>query len=99
MSLQTWRDVAVVVLAFEGFLMALVVGAAVYFAIRGVFWLKIRIRALSRPARSRLAQVETAMERVSEAAVAPFLWMGANWARVCAVWRGVAQKDGRNANE
>lgn len=96
MTLQAWRDVAVVVMAVQGFVAALVVGAAVYFAIRGVLWLKNHVPMVTCPARRRLLQVEGATRRVGEAAVAPFVWLGVNWAWLSAIRRGAVQKNWRN---
>ncbi len=99
MDLEAWRDLAVVVLAVEGFVGVLVVGAAIYFGIRGVFWLKVRIPTVTRPARSRLEQVESLAHRAGDAGVAPFIWGAAHAARVRTLWRGIAKRNRRDGNE
>lgn len=99
MSLESWRDLAVVLLAAEGFLAVLVVGAAIYFAIRGVFWLRARVPVVTRPARAWLARAELLVRRAGSAGMSPFVWLGANGARLHALWQAAVKRNGRDGNE
>lgn len=98
MNLSTWRDVAIVLLALEAFLGVLVAGAACYFGIRGVFWLKDRIPRLTRPAGCYLVQAENVIRQAGNAATAPFIIGGANAARLRAAWRAATRPERRNSN-
>ncbi|MDH7488346.1 MAG: hypothetical protein QHH80_02425 [Anaerolineae bacterium] len=98
MNLGFWRDIALVLLALEAFLGVLVAGAACYFAIRGVRWLKANIPRVTRPARYYLMQTEQVVRRAGTSAVRPFIWSGATAARVRAAWRGLKRPERRNSH-
>ena len=99
MELGSLRDLAVVVLAAEGFVVVLVVGAAVYFAIRGMFWLRAHVPVVTRPVRAWLAQVELFVRRAGNAAIGPFVWLDANGARLRAHWQAAVKSNRRDGNE
>ncbi len=98
MSLGFWRDIAVVLLALEAFLGVLVVGAACYFATRGVFWLKARIPRVTRPATYYVNQTQDAVRRGSHIAIAPFVQGGATAARIRAAWRALLGSERGNSH-
>lgn len=98
MNLGFWRDIAVVLLAVEAFLGVLVAGAACYFGIRGVFWLKANIPRVTRPARHYLNETENTVRRVGNAAISPFIWGGATGARVGAVLRTLRRSERRDSH-
>ncbi|MGB9593053.1 MAG: hypothetical protein ACPL7R_02805 [Anaerolineae bacterium] len=98
MSLGFWRDIAVVLLALEAFLGVLVAGAACYFSIRGVLWLKANIPRVTRPARHYLTQTEEVVRRAGTSAVEPFIWSGATVARVRAAWHRLKRPERRTSH-
>lgn len=98
MNLATWRDIAVVLLAMEAFCGVLIAGAACYFAIRGVLWLKSRIPRVTRPALFYVNRTQHGMQRVAGAAIKPLIWGGATAARLQAGWRALARPTRRNTH-
>jgi len=98
MSLGFWRDIAVVLLALEAFLGVLVAGAACYFAIRGVLWLKAHIPRITRPATHYANQTQNAVRRGSSIAIAPFIQGGAMVARMRAVLRALGGSERRKTH-
>jgi hypothetical protein len=98
MNLGTWRDVAVVLLAVEAFFGVLIAGAACYFGIRGVLWLKANIPRATRPARLYVNQAERAVRQAGGAAISPFVWGEATGARVRAALRALGRSERRNSH-
>jgi hypothetical protein len=98
MGLNGWRDAAIVLLVVESFLGVLIAGAAFYFSARGVMWLKSRIPTVTRPAGTWLGQAEHATRRAGDAAISPFIWVGASAARVKGAWRQIAKNHRRSTH-
>ncbi len=98
MNLGTWRDIAIVLLAVEAFCGVLIAGAACYFAIRGVLWLKAHLPRITRPALYYVNQTQAVVRRSSRIAIAPFVQGGATAARIRAAWRALGGSARRNSH-
>jgi len=93
MGLGGWRDVAIVLLAIEGFAATLVFGFALYYSIRGVLWLKQKTPTVTRPARYYMNRAATVTRQAGDAAATPFVWLGSNAARARIVLNGLKGRD------
>jgi hypothetical protein len=82
MNISLWRDISVVLLALEAFILALIPLAVVYFANKGLWRLRASVRPLFRQVREYVQQVEMTTTRVAEMVVAPIMSFYALVARV-----------------
>ncbi len=73
MTIPFWRDVSVVLLAVEAFVLALIPLAALYFASRGLRQFRSFLRPLFPQTRVRVQQVERITVQGSELIVAPII--------------------------
>jgi hypothetical protein len=73
MTLANWRDLAVVLIAIEVFILCLVPGVILYFIVRGLSWLIAQVRHYGPLVRARFAYVAELAERYSHKPVEPIL--------------------------
>lgn len=81
-TLATLTDISVVILAIEAFVILLVPGVIVFFAIRGINWLQRQLRKYGPMARFRFNQAAQISEDMSHYAAAPFIAASATSARL-----------------
>ncbi len=89
MNLPFWRDVALVLLIIEAFIMGLAPLAILYFAIKGMNWLTAKARHYLPLARSYVERVEEATKGASESASAPLIESYVSIAYVRGGWQGL----------
>jgi hypothetical protein len=89
MNLPFWRDVALVLLIIEAFIMGLLPLVILYFAIKGMNWLTSKARHYLPLARSYVTRVEEVTKRTSEIASLPLIKSYASIAYVRGGWRGL----------
>jgi hypothetical protein len=81
-SLADWRDLSIIMLVFEAFVIGLVV-LAVYLALNvGTFQINRRIKNVGSIVRSYFSKAEQSTKVASDRIVAPFITAGAATARV-----------------
>lgn len=73
MTIPFWRNVSVVLLAVEAFVLALVPLVALYFANKGLWRLRSSLRHIFPRTRERVQQVERVTVRIGELIVAPII--------------------------
>ncbi len=73
MTLDNWRDLAVVLLALEAFLLSLIPGVILYFGVRGVSQLIRKLRTLAPTVQGYFRKAATLTEEVSQHAVTPVI--------------------------
>lgn len=93
MGLIMWRNMALLLLAIEAFLIGLPVGLAFFLAIRGLGQLEARIKLFLPTAHERVRRVEMVTHSVAEAIVAPLIWVSSVVAGVFHVIRRLASKN------
>jgi hypothetical protein len=81
MTLADLRNVSIVLLAFEAFVLGLVVGAAVYMSLRGTNWLIRHVRIAGPVVQGRFRIVANASENASQRIAAPFISVSASNAK------------------
>jgi hypothetical protein len=89
MNLPFWRDVALVLLIIEAFILGLLPIAILYFAIKGMNWLTSKARHYLPLARSYVKRIGGVTERTSEMASAPLIESYVSVAYVRGGWRGL----------
>ena len=72
MSLDVWRDLAVILLALELFLAGLIPLVLFFFGIRGMRWLERQARTYGPITRERWHQVDQKVHRVMKVVRRPF---------------------------
>lgn len=82
MTLANWRDLAVLLLALEAFIISLVPGVILYFAVRGLLWVIRKLRATAPTVQGYFHKAADISEQVSQRAAAPFITTNATLARV-----------------
>lgn len=73
MGLADWRNIAIVLLAFEALVIVLVVGVVFYFMNRGIAKLQGAVKKHGPRVTDRLRQVAAVSEQVSHKATAPII--------------------------
>jgi hypothetical protein len=81
-SLANWRDLAVILLVIEAFIMVLVPGVILYFSLRGMLWLIRKLRIWMPQLQSYFYKASEITRRVSEKIAAPVIALDATSARV-----------------
>jgi hypothetical protein len=81
-SIPLWRDISVVLLSVEVFVLSLIPLVVLYFANKGLWRLGSSLRPIFARARARVRQVETVTARVTEVIVAPIIAVYALAARL-----------------
>jgi len=79
MDLAFWRDLSVVLLCLEGFIMLLIPGAIFFFSIKGLRALERKMREVSPKVQGVFRQVNRVTEQVTDKIAAPIIKIsGAN---------------------
>lgn len=73
MTLANWRDLAVVLLVIEAFIISLVPDIVLYFAIRGMSWVLENLRAKAPTVQSYFRKAATVSEQASQRVAAPII--------------------------
>lgn len=81
MTLANWRDLAVILLALEAFIISLVPGAILYFAVRGMLWLIRKLRVTAPTVQGYFAKAAVISEQASQRIAAPFIGASARIAQ------------------
>lgn len=89
--LGPWRDVSIIILIIPMMIYVLVPGAIFYFLIRGVRWVKSRIRTPLLTVRVWALRIQHGADRASRAAVALPIAIDAFDARLRTTARGIAE--------
>lgn len=87
MTLANWRDLAVVLLALEGFIMGLVPAVILFFAVKGMLWLIHKLRATAPVVQGYFRKAAEISETVSQRAGAPFIVASATSAKLHRWWQ------------
>jgi len=74
MSLALWRDISLVVLATEAFVLSLGVLIGLWYGLRGLRWLRERAAHYLRLARYRLESLERGIGLAMRLIALPFIW-------------------------
>lgn len=82
MTLGNWRDLAIVLLALEAFLLSLIPAAVLYLALRGVSWLIRKLRSVAPTVQGYFRKAATVTEEVSHRAVTPVITASATLAQL-----------------
>lgn len=82
MTLTNWRDLAVVLLALEGFIMGLVPAVLLFFSVKGLLWLIRKLRATGPVVQSYFRKAAEVSENVSQRVGAPFIAASATSAKL-----------------
>ncbi len=88
MDLAFWRDLSVVLLCLEAFIMTLIPGAIIFFSIKGLRALEKKLREVSPKVQGVFHTVNRATRQASDKAASPFIAASAANAQVNALWRG-----------
>ncbi|MGQ9489733.1 MAG: hypothetical protein ACUVR4_11835 [Anaerolineae bacterium] len=73
MTLGSWRDLAIVLLAVEAFFLSLIPGVILYLTIRGVVWLSRTLRRVAPTIQGYFRKAATVAEQASQRAVTPMI--------------------------
>jgi hypothetical protein len=92
MGLSGWRDIAIVLLAVEGIVVAWVFGFILYYSIKGVLWLKRKTPTVTRPVQYYMSRAADVTRQAGDAAATPFIWLGSNAAQVRVAWSGLKRR-------
>ncbi len=90
MDLAFWRDLSVILLCLEAFIMALIPGAIFFFSIKGLRLLEKKLREVSPKVQGVFDKVDQTARQISDKAASPFIAASATKAQVKAIWRGTA---------
>lgn len=89
MSLALWRDIAIVILAIQLFVILLIPLAIAYFGTRGLSWIHTRLSTLLARARGLSHQVRAQADRLSDVVAAPLIRVHSRAARLRTLWQGL----------
>lgn len=81
MSLADWRDLAIVLLALEAFVLSLVPAVILYFGVRGMIWLLRQVRGHAPTVQGYFRKAAQLSDRVSRRVVNPIIGIEAGMAR------------------
>jgi hypothetical protein len=81
-TLALLRDIAVIIIALELFVMLLVPAVILYFIVKGTYWVERQMKHLAPVAQLRFRQLAEATEKASHKAAAPVMTAEENAARV-----------------
>jgi len=82
MSLANWRDLSVVLLAIEVFVISLVPGIILFFCVKGMLWMIRKIRGVAPVIQGYFRKAEQVSRIASERVAAPFIAASAAAAQV-----------------
>ena len=88
-ALHVWRDLSVVLLVLEAFVLLLVPLAAAFFAARGARWVVVRARPAMRQVQQGAERVRQTTQDVSLRVVNPLIRVRLLPAFLNGLWRGV----------
>ena len=77
MTLANWRDLAVVLLVIEAFIMSLVPAAILYLAVRGMSWVLQQLRQLAPRVQGYFRKAAQVTDQVSHKVSAPIIGVSA----------------------
>jgi hypothetical protein len=81
-AIPTLRDIAVVIIALEVFIMLLIPAVILYFSVKGISWVQKQVQKFGPMVRFRFAQAAQITEEFSHKAAAPVIVTSASVARV-----------------
>ena len=90
MELAFWRDLSVVLLCIEGFIMLLIPGALFFFSIKGLRALERKLREVSPKVQGVFRTVNGTSRQASDKIASPFIAASAANAQLHALRRGTA---------
>ncbi|MCX6033174.1 MAG: hypothetical protein NT169_28305 [Chloroflexi bacterium] len=73
MTLENWRDLAVVLLALEAFVLSLIPAALLYLAVRGMTWALKQLRALAFKGQGYFRKAAQVTDLISRRVAAPII--------------------------
>jgi hypothetical protein len=76
------RDISVVIIALEVFVICLVPGVILFFIVKGLFWVERKIKYFAPLVQYRFRQVADITEKTSQKVAAPVMSVNASAARV-----------------
>ncbi|PKO21743.1 MAG: hypothetical protein CVU38_12970 [Chloroflexi bacterium HGW-Chloroflexi-1] len=82
MSLANWRDLSIVLLAIEAFIISLAPAVLFYLCVRGISWVLEQIRTYAPQVQGYFRQGAEIAENVSQKIAAPFVAISAAAAQV-----------------
>lgn len=92
MDVPTGRDIALIILAAEAFVLGLVPLAAFYFGIRGMQTLRRKLDPLIPQAQTSLHRVARTTQAVSQRIVRPVIALSCFWVRVRSTGQALARE-------
>jgi len=81
-TLESWRDLSIILLAVEAFVVGLAVVVLFLFMIKGAFWTHPKIRSAGPLVRDYFRKAERSVKTASDRIAAPFITASATTARV-----------------
>ncbi len=90
MNLGFWRDLSVVLLCLEGFVLLLIPGAILFFAVKGMNALDRKLREVFPKVQGVFRQVNRVSRQVTDKVAAPVIKASATTAQVQAMGRRTA---------
>lgn len=82
MTLANWRDLSVVFLVIQAFIINLIPAAILFFAIKGMLWVIRKLRGIAPTVQGYFRKAADISEQVSQRAAAPFIATSATLAQV-----------------
>lgn len=82
MTLADWRDLSIILLAIEAFIMGLVPAVILFFAIKGMLWVIRKLRGAAPVVQGYFRKASQVSENVSQRIAAPFIAASATSAQV-----------------
>jgi hypothetical protein len=98
MTLENWRDLSIILLAVEAFVIVMVPAAVFFFTIKGVLWMNRKISIAGPIVRGYFRKAERSTKIASDRIAAPFITASATTARVKR-WQHVLMSSSRTRNE
>ena len=95
MTIPSWRDLSIVLLSLEAFVLLLIPGAALFMAIRGMGWILNRGRPALRDLQGWTSRVSVETEKVCARVVGPVVRARVLPARFKGLWAGIIDTDSR----
>ena len=95
MTISSWRDLSVVLLSLETFVLLLIPGAVLFVAIRGTRWVLDRGRAGLRDVQGWAAKASEETDKVCARLVGPAVKVRVLPAGLKGLWTGVTELDSR----
>lgn len=82
MTLANWRDLAVILLVIQAFVIVLIPGVVLFFAIRGMSWVRRKLRAGAPVVQDTFRRAASISERISHRVASPVIATSAALAQV-----------------